>query len=128
MKKSGVKSTVIAAFLMAGSLMSACAVSDGYTDKKTPPRPNRLTDGVLELTPQAADDLRFSNSGLAVVFAVDKAGKVQAFAKRGSAFKPLTFPLHAENIIQMDTVTTFRTSNPTTCWLMGGSNLCISWE
>lgn len=127
MKKSCLKTTVIAAFLMAGSLMSACAISDGYTEKKTPPRPNRLTDGVLELTPQAANDLRFSDSKLAVVFAVDKEGKVQAFARSGSKFKPLAFPLHAENIIRMDTVTTFRTSNPTTCWLMGGSNLCISW-
>ncbi|HHJ17208.1 MAG TPA: hypothetical protein ENJ80_10975 [Gammaproteobacteria bacterium] len=126
MKQSCLKTTVIAVSLVAGNLMSACALSDGYIEKN-PVRPKEVSAGVRVLPPALADNLRFSDSELALVLAVDKAGRIQAFARDGSRVQAVDFPLHADKIIRMETITTFGTTNPKTCWQSLGTTRCVFW-
>ena len=71
--------------------------------------------------------LVFSDSELAVVFAVDKNGNIQTYTTDEEKTTEKDFPLPAGEIEHMTTITTFQTSNPKTCWLMHGTLSCISW-
>ena len=135
MNKQCLKTTVATVSLIVGSLISACANSGGQYGKENP-RQGTVPENVkvLELGPAAVEELKFSENELAVVFAVDKNGKVHVFAPKDSGIennerhKPShQNPLPANKIVQMNTITTFQTSNPKTCWLMNGALRCITW-
>lgn len=79
------------------------------------------------LSAQAVKELSFSDSELAVVFAVDKNGNIQTYTTDEEKTTEKDFPLPAGEIEHMNTITTFQTSNPKTCWLMHGTLSCISW-
>ncbi len=127
MKRSCPKSTLTAVSLIVGSLMSACADSGEDTGKKNTHQ-KELASGVFVLTPQAEKDLRFGENDVAVVFVVDMAGKMKAFVKPGSKVVPLKLPMHAGNIAHLETLTTFRTTNPHYCWVGSGSDLCLDFH
>ena len=128
MNKQCLKTTVATVALIIGSLISACANSGGQYGKENP-RQGTVPENVkvLELGPAAVEELKFSENELAVVFAVDKEGNIQAYTAKGNKWAIREFPLRAGEITQMNTITTFQTSNPKTCWLMFGYQVCISW-
>lgn len=128
MNTSFLKTTVAAAALIVGGLISACANSgDRYV--KEPPRQATIPEEVkvLTLSPVAVKELKFSENELAVVFAMDRKGNIQAFTEEGNKWAVMGYPLPAGNITQMNTITTFQTSNPKTCWLSFGYQTCITW-
>ncbi len=120
------KTTLATAVLMIGTLTSACANS-GEQYAKTPASETTVTEGVAQLSPEVEEALTFSDSELAVVFAVDRDGRIQAFTTQDNKVAAREFPLPAGNIDEMETITTFKTSNPKVCWVMFGSLRCVSW-
>jgi len=126
MNKQSLKTTVATVSLIVGSLISACANSGGQYGKENP-RPVTAPADVKVLSPEAAKELSFSDSELAVVFAVDKDGNIQAYTTDGNKAASREFPLPAGEIEHMSTITTFQTSNPKTCWTMHGTLVCVSW-
>ena len=126
MNKQSLKTTLATVFLIVGGLISACANSGGQYGT-TPARQSSGTETVKVLSPKVEEELTFSDSELAVVFAVDKKGRLQAFTTEGNKVAPKDLPLRAGNIDQMDTITTFKTSNPKSCWLSHGSLVCVEW-
>jgi hypothetical protein len=128
MNKQCLKTTVVTVSLIVGSLISACANSGGQYEKDNPSQ-DIMPGNVMRLTAAAEKDLTVNGKKLSAVFAVDQNGKVQVFAPSGSSIdKPgRAFPLPAEKIKHMNTITTFQTSNPKTCWLMHGALRCITW-
>jgi hypothetical protein len=128
MNKPCLKATVATVSLIVGSLISACANSGGQYEKETPSQ-DIMPGNVMRLTAAAEKDLTVHGKKLSAVFAVDKNGMVQVFAPSGSSIgKPgRAFPLPANDIKHMNTITTFQTSNPKTCWLMHGTLSCITW-
>ena len=129
MNKQSMKTAVATGSLIAGSLISACANSDGRYVKEIPQTVAASENVQVEvLSTDAVKELTFSDSPLAVVFAVDKDGNMQAYRTDGSkAAITLEFPLLADKIEHMSTITTFQTSNPTTCWTMHGPLVCLPW-
>ncbi|MEA3242176.1 MAG: hypothetical protein U9Q19_01905 [Pseudomonadota bacterium] len=129
MNKQCLKTTVATVSLIVGSLISACANSGGQYGKENPRQVTVSEDVNVEvLSTDAVKELSFSDSELAVVFAVDKDGNMQAYRTDGSkAAASREFPLPAGEIEHMSTITTFQTSNPKTCWTMHGTLVCISW-
>ena len=128
MNKQCLKTTVATVSLIVGSLISACANSGGQIEEGNPSQD--ITSGKLDRLPQTCEkDLTPPNKKLSAVFAVDKNGKVKAFAPEGSKMgnPGKNFPLPAKDIKHMNTITTFQTSNPKTCWLMHGTLSCITW-
>lgn len=73
--------------------------------------------------------LKFDDDELAVVFAIDRRGNVQAYRNRKSGeARETPFPLKADKITSMQCVTVFETANPKTCWTDGSGNLvCVEW-
>lgn len=134
MNKQSLKTTAAAVSLIAGSLISACAISGEQTAEGNPGQASMLGKPPLPL-PKAAEDALTKTTGyLSVVFAVDKKGNVHAFAPKGSTIEPGARPfpsrgrpLPAADILQLNTISTFQTSNPKTCWVTHGSLRCISW-
>jgi Tol biopolymer transport system component len=108
------------------SLISACANSGGQYGKENP-RQVTVPGDVKVLSAQAVKELSFSDSELAVVFAMDKNGNIQTYTTDEEKTTEKDFPLPAGEIEHMNTITTFQTSNPKTCWLMHGTLSCISW-
>jgi len=129
MNKQSMKTTVATGALIVGSLISACANSDGRYVKQIPQTVTASENVQVEvLSTDAVKELTFSDSELAVVFAMDKDGNMQAYRTDGSkAAVTLEFPLLADKIQHMSTITTFQTSNPKTCWTMHGTLVCITW-
>jgi len=128
MKKQCLKTTGATVSLIVGTLISACAYSGGQYDTENPSQD--IMPGNVKRLPAAAEkELTPPGKKLSAVFAVDKHGKVHAFApSRSSINKPeRAFPLPADKIKHMNTITTFQTSNPKTCWLMHGTLYCVSW-
>jgi len=128
MNKQCLKTAAATVVLTVGCLISACANSGGQTEEGNtsqdimPGNPARL--------PKVAEDaLTPPGKKLSAVFAVDQNGKVQVFAPSGSDIgKPgRNFPLPAKDIKHMNTITTFQTSNPKTCWVIHGGLRCITW-
>ncbi len=127
MNKQCLKTTVATVSLIVGSLISACANSGGQYGKENP-RQGAVSGDVKQLSPEAAKELRFSDSKLAVVFVVDKDGNIQAYTPNiDNTTNKRDFPLPAGDIVHMSTITTFQTSNPKTCWTMHGTLFCVSW-
>ena len=126
MHKPCLKATVATVSLIVGSLISACANSGGQYGKENP-RQVTVPGDVKVLSAQAVKELSFSDSELAVVFAVDKNGNIQTYTTDEEKTTEKDFPLPAGEIEHMNTITTFQTSNPKTCWLMHGTLSCISW-
>ncbi len=128
MHKQCLKTTVATVSLIVGSLISACANSGGKYEKVNP-RKDILPANVTELSPDAVKWLTFSGHEVGVVFVVDKEGNVQVLTPPGSIIKTHEerFPLRADHIKHMNTITTFETTNPKTCWLMHGTLYCINW-
>jgi len=126
MNKPCLKATVATVSLIVGSLISACANSGGQYGKENPPQVTVPGDAKV-LSAQAVKELGFSDSELAVVFAVDKNGNIQTYTTDEEKTTEKDFPLPAGEIEHMTTITTFQTSNPKTCWLMHGTLSCISW-
>lgn len=63
-----------------------------------------------------------------VVFSVMRNGSIQAFVPEGSKVIKPKYPLHANNLLNIDTITIFNTSNPKLCWITGaGDQQCVSW-
>jgi len=128
MNKQCLKTAAATVILTVGSLISVCANSGGQTEEGNPAqdimpgKPDRLSEA-------AEKDLTPPGQKLSAVFAVDKNGKVHVFAPKGSTIgnPGRAFPLPADKIRHMNTITTFQTSNPKTCWLMHGALRCISW-
>lgn len=120
------KTTVASVALVVGGLISACANSG---DRYVKEIPRQVTNPVkvLTLSPVAAKELKFSENELAVVFAMDREGNIQAFTEEGNKWAVMGYPLKAGEITQMNTITTFQTSNPKTCWLSFGYQTCITW-
>ena len=129
MNKQSIKTTAATVFLIVGGLISACANSGGQYGKEIPQRVTVSGDAnVGVLSADAVKELSLSDSELAVVFAVDKDGNMRAYRTDGSkAAVSLEFPLLADKIQHMSTITTFQTSNPKTCWTMHGTLVCITW-
>ena len=126
MNRQCLKTTVATVSLIVGSLISACANSGGQYGKE-PMRHTTVPEDVKVLSPRAAKELSFSDSELAVVFAVDKEGNIQPYTTADNEVAAKKFPLWAGDIEQMNAITTFKTSNPKVCWLMHGSLVCVSW-
>jgi len=128
MKKQCLKTTVVTVSLIVGSLISACANSGGQYDKESPSQ-DIMPGNVARLPAAAETALTPDGKKLSAVFAVDQNGMVHVFAPSGSTIgKPgRAFPLPADKIKHMNTITTFQTSNPKTCWLMHGALRCITW-
>jgi hypothetical protein len=136
MKKQCLKTTVVAVSLIAGSLISACANSGGQTAEGNPGQASTSGKPLPIPLPKAAEDaLTITTGDLSVVFAVDKKGNVHAFAPKGSTIEPGARPfpsrgkpLPAADIVQLNTISTFQTSNPKTCWVTHGLLRCITWQ
>jgi len=63
-----------------------------------------------------------------VVFALTKNGSLQAFVPEGANVIEPKFPLHAGNILSLNNITLYSTSNPKICWAsLGGHTQCVSW-
>jgi len=120
------KTTVALVFLIVGSLASAWANS-GEQYENTEPDQAALPAGVEELSPQAVKELGFTDGQVAVVFTVDKNGDIQVFAPKGNKVSEKTLPLSAGSIEKLETITTFKTTNPKICWKVFGSTVCVSW-
>ena len=69
--------------------------------------------------------LGFDNSDAEVAISVNKNGQVKAFVREGAKVDDVTLPIHAGDILAIDSITVFRTSNPTICWISGGRKSCI---
>ena len=126
MNKQCLKITVVTFSLIVGSLISACANSGGQYGKENP-RQATVPADVKVLSPEAVKELSFSGSELAVVFVVDKDGNIRTYTPKKGKTTKWDFPLPAGNIEHMNTITTFQTSNPKTCWTMHGTLFCVEW-
>jgi len=63
-----------------------------------------------------------------VVFSITRNGSMQAFVPKGAKLIVPKFPLHADNIVDIDTITIYQTSNPKRCWKNGaGDEQCVVW-
>jgi len=63
-----------------------------------------------------------------VVFAITKNGNLQAFVPEKAKIVKPTFPLHANDVVFIETITIIETTNPKVCWKsLGGDEQCVSW-
>ena len=63
-----------------------------------------------------------------VVFALTKNGSLQAFVPENAKVIKPSFPLHADNILSINNITLYSTSNPKFCWAsITGDQQCVSW-
>jgi len=127
MNKQCLKTTVATVSLIVGSLISACANSGGQYGKENP-RQVTVPADVKVLSPEAVKELSSRDSEPVVVFVVDKDGNIRTYTPNiDNTTSKRDFPLPAGEIEHMNTITTFQTSNPKTCWLMHGALRCITW-
>ncbi len=93
-------------------------------DYGTPAKP----DTVKTLSESALKALAHQGEAPVVVFSLTRNGSLQAFVPQSTKVIIPTFPLHAENIISIDSITFFSTSNPKFCWAsLSGDERCIVW-
>jgi len=63
-----------------------------------------------------------------VVFSITRGGNMQVFVPQGSKIITPKFPLHANNIVNINSITLFETSNPKFCWTsLNGDTECVVW-
>lgn len=104
--------------------LQGCNAADTSNTPPTPPSRGEIP----ALSAAAEKELTFSNTRIAVVFAIDGDGKIQAFRRADSKTIPLEFPLHAEQVAAMSGISLIRTTNPKACWMTTlGDRKCVSW-
>lgn len=80
------------------------------------------------LSPTAEKELTFSDSKLAVVFAIDGQGNIQAFRREGTVPLDVQLPLRAEQVEAFLALTVMKTTNPKVCWRTTlGSLQCVTY-
>jgi len=78
--------------------------------------------------PKVQDALSHNNQKPAVAFSITRNGSIQAFVPKGANVIKPKFPLHADNILNINTITIYSTSNPKTCWKNSlGRDECVTW-
>lgn len=86
-----------------------------------------------EATQEIAKDLGKDKRDLAVVYAVDRNGKVTAYipatlANKEAKLCDFKLPIHAGDLTSLTNLTIFSTSNTKTCWTTGsGDEKCIEY-
>jgi hypothetical protein len=115
--------------LTAGVLLLGCEgpVNAGDTGK----RPAKEGEPAV-LSKAAEQELSKSftekKKKLAVVFAVDEDGRLQAFRRADQKTEHVKFPFKAGEVAAMLGITVIKTTNPKYCWFStSGSLICISW-
>jgi len=76
------------------------------------------------MPPEVADKLGFNSTETDLVLSVNRNGEVQAFVRDGVNFTQRNLPIHAGNILAIESITVFRTSNPKICITLGGTEYC----
>lgn len=80
------------------------------------------------LSPAAEKELTFSDTQLAIVFAIDGNGQIQPFRRQGTEPVAYQLPLPAQAVEMIEGITVIRTKNPKVCWTMtNGDRACVSW-
>ncbi len=116
-----------ATLVIAGILLTGCATAADKDDAVK----YRSVD-VPTFDGGTAKELAFSKKRIALVFAVDEDGKIQAFrapeTKAFTAGDLALHPLHAESIAAFKSFAIIKTTNPKICWSgSDGTCYCISY-
>jgi len=94
------------------------------TEYETPGKPQ----AAMPMDSEVTKALSHNGQSPDVVFSITKNGSIQAFVPKGAKVIVPKFPLHADNIVDIETITVFQTSNPKRCWKNGnGDQQCVVW-
>lgn len=126
--------------LLVGLVLGGCAqlhaAKQGggkpYDDDKQKPPTGEQPPGTPILPTVSAEAFRdlsaIIKGKIRLVFTLDDAGNIQAFQTPGERAFHAEFPLHAGDLIEVKSITTFTTSNPKSCYKNGGGSLiCVTW-
>lgn len=95
---------------------------------KTSYTPPSQEESAIEISSEIQKALSVNGKAPSVVFSLTPNGSMQAFVPEGSKLITPTFPLHADNLLNIDTITIYTTSNPKFCWKTGnGNQQCVTW-
>jgi hypothetical protein len=124
-------------FVLSFSLfLTACSnlAVAGISNCKPATKQYKKTRVLDEATSQTvAKTARVNPDEVAVVFVVDRSGKVKTIvptnkATSGAKRCDFNFPLKADTIKDLNTVDVFATTNPKVCWRnSSGTEECVVW-
>ncbi len=117
--------------LISGILIIISFLLGMYADKfmnKTEYQPPAESHAAKPIGTDIQKALSHNGQTPSVVFSVSRNGTVQAFVPEGSKVIKPKFPLHAGNLLSIETITMYTTSNPKFCWVSGnGDEQCVVW-
>jgi hypothetical protein len=108
--------------------VAGCGESNGKDRPKPPPKGD--TTKVLNKEVQSFFETEEGGAKPGVVFVLYDNGQLRAFRREDQ--KPVEIkpgePIHADNILDMKSVSIIKTSNPKYCWFNSLGDLkCVSW-
>ena len=117
-----IKSKIIAGLVLLsvctlGGCQTLAQKAAGTDNVPTPP-------GTGRMPPNVADALDFGGAKTKIALAVNENGKVKAFVRDGVDLHEVTLPIHADNLLAIESIVVFRTSNPKVCVVLGGVKYC----
>lgn len=124
----GIRSSFRAVMRWSMLVLVVVPLGSACSQEATPPA-GKSSSTDPEPLPEVAEQALAFGGELAVVFAVDRDGKVKAYYNKNTRpVKGNNFPKKKTDLTSTTSVSIFQTLNPTTCWLDTlGNQECVSW-